>query len=66
MHPIDLKLAFKKKNIMPPRKTLILLDYDNSTVQHTKYQKINAFWSSVDLNLMLFYEKKLYIILPFE
>ena len=35
MHPIDLNLAFKKKNIMPPRQTLSLLDYDHATVHHT-------------------------------
>ena len=35
MHPIDLKLEVKKKNIMPPRKILTLLDYDHATVKHT-------------------------------
>ena len=34
MHPIDLKLEFKNNNIMPPRKTLNLLDYDHATLQH--------------------------------
>ena len=65
MHPTDLKLEVKKKNIMPPRKTLSLFDYDHSIVQHTNKQQINAFWSSIDLNLMLFYDKKMHIILPF-
>ena len=36
MDPIDLKLAFENKNIMPPRMTLSLLDYDHATVHHTK------------------------------
>ena len=65
MHPIVFKLVVKKKNIMAPRQTFSLLDYDHATAQHTKQQQINAFWSSVDLNLMLFYDKKLYRILPF-
>ena len=36
MHPIDLKFAFKKKNIMPPKQTPSFLDYDQANVQHTK------------------------------
>ena len=36
VHPIGLNLASKKKNIMPPRQTFSLLDYDHATVQHTK------------------------------
>lgn len=36
VHPIDLNLAFRKKNIMPPRQTLSLLDYDHDSVQDTK------------------------------
>ena len=32
MHPIDLKWEVKKKNIMPPKKTLSLLDYDHAIV----------------------------------
>ena len=61
MHPTDLKLAFKKKNIMPLGKMLSLLDYDHATVEHTKLQQINAFWHSIYLNLMLFYDKTLYV-----
>ena len=41
MHPIDLKLEFKKKNIMSPGKTLSLLDYDHATVQDTMYVTSN-------------------------
>ena len=36
VHPIDLNLAFKKKNIMPPKKILSFLDYDHDIVQDTK------------------------------
>ena len=56
MHPIDLNSSFKKNNIMPPRKTLGLFDYDHDSAQHTKKQ-INVFWSSIDLNLMFFMTK---------
>ena len=36
MHPIDLKLEFKKKYIMPPRKKPILLDYTTHKVTTNK------------------------------